>query len=455
MDNFFENKQIKIYNADCLDVLKQLEDNSIDSVISDPPAGISFMNLNFDSDKGGRDQWIKWLTEIMNEVNRVLKPGGHILIWSIPRTQHWTATAIENAGFEIRDVIDHVFSTGWPKALNISKQIDKQAGVEREVVGFDKTKYRPNSVKTHKSGQSGNFGLKAEGTGIITKPNTEEAQKWDGWFTALKPAHENWILARKQISENNIVDNILKYDTGAINIGDSRVDSYLPGEFEKLSKRVQQPRNKLEKGNFHARAHIEKQVIAESSMSPGGRFPCNLIFSHSVDCNENGCVDGCPIKILDGQSGVTKSNKCEKPSDCGGNTWGGTFQTNRGPRGYNDAGGASRFFNCFQPEEDEFFKEYMPFIYEPKPSGKEKDEGLEGENIHVTVKSMSLMNYLCKLITPPGGTVLDMFMGSGTTGCSAIYWGFNFIGIELEKEYYDISKQRILHWQKKPNLLKK
>ena len=450
---YYESDSIKLINSDCLEALKTMDDNSVDSIVSDPPSGIGFMNSEWDSDKGGRKQWIDWMTQIMSEALRVVKPGGHILIWAIPRTSHWTATAIEDAGFEIRDKIHHIYGSGWPKNMDISKSIDKSAGATREVVGFDKSKHRANSEKNHQDGQSGRFGLKAEGTGIITAAATGDAKIWEGWGTALKPAVEEWVLARKPISEKTVAKNVLKHGTGAINIVASRVDSFAPGEFEKLSKRAETPRNVVKGGNFTSAVNDHPQDIIATSMSPEGRWPANIVLSHSADCTDELCSQDCPIRLMNEQSGNRKGQYCPKTSDCGGNTWPGSIQTNRGPRGYDDDGGASRYFQNFKVDD------YVPFYYASKPSNKERDAGLKRnrfqtgtgseENNHPTVKSLSLMKYLVTLITPPNGTVLDMFMGSGSTGCAASICGFNFIGIELEKDYCDIAKKRIIYWKNK------
>jgi hypothetical protein len=420
--------------------------------------------------------------------------------------------AIENAGFEIRDTISHIFATGFPKNHNISKQMDKNAGAERKVVGFDKSKYRANSEKNHQSGQSGNFGLKANGTGVITTATTEDAQKWEGWGTALKPAVETWILARKPIDKKTVVDNMLEYGTGGINIDASRIKSYLPGEYEKLVKRCSAPRQDISGGNFHAGAEVDMKIV-DTSMSPEGRWPANLILSHSPDCIFNGykkikgitgsangrsvgncsdvygeykgiegitkgqkigytddegqetvenweCADNCPIKMLNEQSGKTKSVKSKsvhegyESDSVTGFVKGVSHPNNQ----YSDSGGASRFFINFDPNE--YYDEFIPMLYIAKPSAKEKNAGLKqsrftsksgdvekGKNTHPTVKSISLMKYLVNLITPPDGTVLDMFMGSGSTGCAAIICGFKFIGIEKDKEYCEISKNRIAYWQ--------
>ena len=219
-----------LINGDCLDALKKLKYQSIDSIVTDPPGGIAFMGKDWDKHKGGRDSWIVWLADIMSECNRVLKPGGDALIWSIPRTQHWTATAVENAGFEIRDVVCHLFGSGFPKSQNIGKAIDKAAGVEREVIGRGSEHYDNAKRKVKNSGFSGSdsdYGSDLEGWSPlnqkITTPATPEAKQWDGWGTNLKPAYEGWILARKPISEKTIAKNVLKHGTGGLNIDGGRV----------------------------------------------------------------------------------------------------------------------------------------------------------------------------------------------------------------------------------------
>lgn len=179
-------------HADCLEHLKTLESNNLDSLITDPPAGISFMNKEWDHHKGGRGEWIKWMTAVMQECHRVLKPGAHGLVWALPRTSHWTATALEDAGFEIRDIITHLFGTGFPKSLDISKAIDKAAGAEREVTGIKQSFY-DDADRTQPFGGYGNsafdFGNDVEGFNaakqVQTEPATASAKQWQGWGTAL------------------------------------------------------------------------------------------------------------------------------------------------------------------------------------------------------------------------------------------------------------------------------
>lgn len=197
-----------IHQGDCLQILKTFESNSMDSLVADPPAGISFMSKSWDDDKGGRKQWIAWMAEVMTECLRVLKPGAHGLVWAIPRTSHWTATALEDAGFEVRDVVTHLFGSGFPKSMDISKAIDKAAGAEREVVG--KYKYPDGSgdrAIIDSSDSASTYGTSRPGGSVnITAPSTPEAKKWQGFGTALKPASEHWILVRKPIDKEWIVE---------------------------------------------------------------------------------------------------------------------------------------------------------------------------------------------------------------------------------------------------------
>ena len=314
----------QIIHGDCLEKLRDLPDNSVDSLVSDAPGAISFMGKNWDSDKGGRDHWIAWVQSVMVECLRVLKPGAHGLVWGLPRASHWTATALENAGFEIRDVVTHCFGTGFPKSLDISKAIDKASGAEREVIGKSDN-WRPSQSK----GGAGFDATVGSGGGTlasieITAPSTDAAKQWQGWGTALKPACEMWILVRKPCSEKTVAANVLKWGLGGINVDGCRIDG--------------KPRT----------THLKQEA---------------------------------------------------------------------------SRGGASRFF------------------YVAKASKSDKGEG----NAHPTVKSQALMSYLIKLVTPPNGTVLDPFMGSGSTGVAAVKSGFSFIGIELEDEYVAIAQKRLSH----------
>jgi len=403
--------------------MKTLEAGSADAVVTDPPAGISFMGKAWDKDKGGRDNWIAWMEQVGRECLRLIKPGGHALVWAIPRTSHWTAMAWENAGWEVRDRIAFAFGSGFPKALDVGKAIDAMAGAERDVVGH---------------------GAMA-GNNPITAPATDAAKQWDGWKSALKPAIEDWWLFRKPL-DGTIAENVLKHGVGALNIDGCRVGDEGGTKGSNYAKT----------GLFGVggRADIERL--------DKGRYPSHLIHDGSDEVLAAFPVLG---KSTGGRIG-----------NAGGGTVAniptGAFAA--GDPGYGDSGSASRFFQCCPFENEDF--EATRLFYGAKAGKSDRNEGCEeleereggikntsgrgfsesdpmrpvlNRNIHPTVKSLSLMRYLCKLITPPGGTVLDCFMGSGSTGKAARLEGFDFIGIEQDADYFEIARKRIEHADRK------
>jgi site-specific DNA-methyltransferase (adenine-specific) len=356
-----------VLHGDCLEVLKTLPDNSVDAVVTDPPAGIAFMGKSWDKDKGGRNQWIAWMSEVAAECLRVIKPGGHALVWAIPRTSHWTGTAWEDAGWDCRDKIFHCFGSGFPKSLDVSKAIDRAAGAEREVVGKRWEQNRKPNTKEH-----GRYGEYGPDDGLLTAPATPSAKQWEGWGTALKPAVEEWWLFRKPLAEKTVAANVLEHGTGALNIDGCRV-KYASHQDKKTSAR------NGEYGESKPSCFLGNKQIMHGKQNSQGRFPAHLIHDGSEE------VLACFPDI---------------------------------------SGSAARFFYC------------------AKASKRDRDEGLD-RNHHPTVKPTELMRYLCRLITPPGGTILDPFCGSGSTGKGAILEDFNFIGIEQDAEYVEIAKARI------------
>lgn len=446
---------MELIKSDCLDALKKLPQNSIDSLITDPPAGISFMGKSWDDNKGGRDQWITWLTEVMVQCMRVMKPGAHGLVWALPRTSHWTATALENAGFEVRDVVTHLFGSGFPKSHDVSKGIDKQAGATREVVGeYKRFDGKPAGLVKKMNG--GALLDKNERDGeinMITAPTTPETKQWEGWGTALKPASEHWILVRKPCSEKTVAANVIKYGTGGINIDACRIGPADPDLNRKSrANRLQQSLTQVQ------------MTIAESiSNTLQGRFPANLIFSHSEYCTDIQCDIECAIKKLDEQSiaggmhsaGKQRSNQ----RNISGEAKGLFPMHDAGGHRLGDFGGASRFFYCAKASKSEKNaglegmpeQKYEAVIDSVNRPMKRMITGMvTGErsnqakaNFHPTVKATKLMQYLIKLITPVNGTVLDPFMGSGSTGVAAKELDFDFIGIEKEADYFQIAEKRI------------
>ena len=375
----------RVIQGDCLEVMKTLQDNSVHSFVSDPPAGIAFMGKKWDTDKGGRKQWCAYMEERFAEALRVCKPGAHGLVWALPRTSHWTATALEDAGWEVRDIVTHLFGSGFPKSLNISKAIDKVKGCDREVIGTQKLGGTAATMSGGNYGGGGNCSSPKSEINI-TAPASPEAKQWDGFGTALKPASEHWILVRKPIA-GTIAGNVLEYGTGGLNIDDARVGSM-------------------------------------------GRFPANLVLSHSHDCDEAGCADGCPVEALDEQTGNLVS---------GGHWIGGASE------GY---GGYGQRDRVYQPPDKGGASRYFPrFYYCPKAGTKDRTCGGKAENNHPTVKNRELMKWLCRLVTPPGGTVLDCFAGSGSTAIACLEEGFNYILIEQDAESVQTINDRVAAWK--------
>jgi site-specific DNA-methyltransferase (adenine-specific) len=542
---------IRLLKGDCLQKLKELEDNSIDSVVTDPPYGIGFMNKEWDSPKKHREliereqkrseerhkegkspakgtftkgvqpglpiggakegRWFQeWSEEWAKEAYRVLKPGGYILSFCAPRMYHRMTSGIEDAGFEIRDQLMWVFGSGFPKSHNIGKAIDKIEGNEREIVGVSKND-RPNSQVKGGRGFDSAFNSGQEHQPII---ETKGTSQWEGWGTALKPAHEPIVMARKPF-KGTVADNVLEWGTGGINVDGCRIG------YEDTPNPATNPKYRHEQNyKMPEKGQESKGAVSFSSsnndVNVEGRFPANIIFECTCDTTHTkpapksghwpkGKVKGfgefgggessyegvgpkeegdmvihtdpnCPCYILDQQSGNIKGGKNMPPfqgkpqNDI--NFTSGVKEINR--IGYNDNGGASRFFYC------------------PKASKKDRNEGCddlenavgdytniaskrlkcntcgkwgiatdhckceepdwiqpETKNIHPTVKPTDLMAYLVRLVTPKGGVVLDPFMGSGSTGKACVREGMNFIGIEREEEYMEIAKTRIEHEQKK------
>lgn len=410
----------RIIHADALDALRAMGDESVDAVVTDPPAGISFMGKEWDGSRGGRDQWIAWLAEILAECLRVAKPGAHALVWAIPRTSHWTARAVEDAGWEIRDVIHHVHGQGFPKQLDASKAIDKLKGAERKVVAYDATRARPN--RRYDAGAIGNIGGsgnpcdRTDNGATITAPATQEARQWDGWKTALKPAVEHWILARKPL-DGTVAENVLKYGTGALNVDGCRVPHGADVDLSSMQH------CKVEQSGHRVTLNIPG--YSTQTYKPGGRYPSNL--TH----------DGSPEVV--GLFPVTGPARSAERGTVGKRSaYGERVPQGAGVRGHDDLGGSSaRFYNACLPDPD-------PFIYCPKAAAEDRDSWGRVENTHPTVKATALMRHLCRLVTPPGGFVLDPFAGSGSTGRGAVLEGFRFVGIEREAEYVEIARARIL-----------
>ena len=260
-----------VIEGDCLDIMKIMDDNTFDSIVTDPPAGISFMGKKWDHDKGGRNQWIAWMTTVATECLRVIKPGGHALVWSIPRTSHWTATAWEDAGWECRDKIVHIFGSGFPKSLNISKSLDAMLGAEREVIG-NRTRVYGYEKDYHNSFDNALFDV--GNNNKITAPTTDIAKLFDGYGTSLKPAHEDWLLFRKPLA-GTVAQNVLKYGVGGINIDGCRVGT---------ADNTGRPQGSDIRGGSFVGSNKKSTLVTESNVL--GRFPANLILDDSDEVRE-------------------------------------------------------------------------------------------------------------------------------------------------------------------------
>jgi site-specific DNA-methyltransferase (adenine-specific) len=256
----------EVINGDCLEVLRGLDDNTVDAIVTDPPAGIAFMGKAWDKDKGGRQQWVAWLADVLSEAQRVAKPGAHALVWALPRTSHWTGTAIELGGWDVRDCLCHIFGSGFPKSMDVSKAIDAAAGAEREIIGFNAEAAAKANKRQDAAGRIIGRPINDNGA-TITAPATPDAIKWDGWGTAIKPAMEHWYLARAPF-KGTVAANVLEHGTGALNVDGCRVAT----------------------SDDTARARV---VVADTSAPFGkgyamggnghdsGRFPPNLLLSHA------------------------------------------------------------------------------------------------------------------------------------------------------------------------------
>jgi DNA modification methylase len=368
--------------GDCLEVMRTLPDCSVDAVVTDPPYGLSFMGKKWDYDVPGEDIW--------RECLRVLKPGGHLLAFAGTRTQHRMAVRIEDAGFEIRDMIAWVYGSGFPKSLDVSKAIDKAAGA-----------LAPEGKNFRVDGGSGTASYRATTDPrnyVPPAPATLEAQQWDGWGTALKPALEPITMARKPL-EGTVAANVLAHGTGGINVDGCRVacDDGRP----------------LIESRSDASLHAFGNGLNGSrnaGTTTQGRWPANLIHDGSDEV-----VGLFPAEARSSPGG----GRSQKASIGYSGGWKSAYDNSDGQ--YFDTGSAARFFYC------------------AKASKADRNEG----NTHPTVKPTDLMRYLCRLVTPPGGIVLDPFMGSGSTGKAAMLDGFRFIGIEREAAYHAIAESRI------------
>ena len=412
----------EVRHGDCRELLRQLPDSSVDAIVTDPPYELGFMGKSWDSTGVAYD------INVWKECLRVLKSGGHLLAFGGSRTYHRLAVAIEDAGFQIRDQIMWVYGSGFPKSLDVSKAIDKQAGAEREVL---------SSYETHDIRNAGLMDKKGALTVTVTAPATDAAKQWQGWGTALKPAHEPIVLARKPLT-GTVAETVLEHGTGALNIDGCRV-AYEEGEVDFNSIHRQQHSERTIKGAFGASALIGKEI---KTYKENGRFPANFIHDGSDEVLEL----------------FPQSNGGAYPAKRGqavNTTFASGQETEGGFRKMGDSGSAARFFYCAKANKRDR-NEGLDHLPTKRASamgydiglgeageGMFKDRNPQKQNFHPTVKPTDLMRYLCRLITPPNGLILDPFCGSGSTGKAAVQEGFRFIGIEQSAEYVEIATARM------------
>lgn len=454
----YRDDQVTLWCGDALEALREMPDESVDAVVTDPPYGLEFMGKEWDSFKPSAAQirtrsdertnptagksvtstpeayvagrpFQAWCHAWTTECLRVLKPGGHLLAFGGTRTWHRLVCAIEDVGFEIRDSITWMYATGFPKSLDVSKAIDKAAGVEREVLGESPHARNRQASSYQADGTLHGYIGRPEGRRLVTAATTDNARQWAGWGTALKPAHEPICVARKPLN-GTVAANVLAYGTGALNVDGCRVGA---GE----------PDGRTRERDGETSAATRYGSGAEFSMPPGprggsadGRWPTNVILSHAGsdevgDLCADGCVPGCPVAELDKQSGTLTSGvlaphhnaKASTNASLSGPNQEGRIKGTFG----GDSGGASRFFPAFR--------------YEAKAHSSERPR-VDGV-AHPTVKPVDLMAWLVRLVTSPDAVVLDPFAGSGTTGEACIVEGRRAVLIERDPNYLPLVVTRL------------
>ena len=445
---------IDLRHGDCIERMKDIPDNSVDLVLTDPPYEIGFMGKKWDN------TGIAFNVDMWKEAYRVLKPGGYLMAFSGTRTYHRMAVAIEDAGFEIKDMIEWVYGNGFPKALSIDKALDKLLGAEREVIGQKITNTTRAKNCVFGTDRKGGKGVGLKDSWNITAPSSDIAKQYEGYKTSLKPAHEPICLAMKPLSEKNFAENVMKWGTGGLNIDGCRVGNFKNTTPSGINRYNQ---------NYVKDGANRKKINVDIIDGVSGRYPANLIISEDI------------APVLDKQSGHSKSSKSiQKVKGSNGSCYGNYNTALKKEYGVNDEGGASRFFYNAKIEEED----YIPFKYTAKASKKERNSDINGNaidgeakqkifngksnksstemkdvekrfttqpmvNNHATVKPISIMEYLAKLGLPPyNAVVLDMFAGSGSTGMAIEKINketgskHKTILIERESEYIEIIKKR-------------
>lgn len=422
-----------VIGGDCLKVLRDMESESVHAIVTDPPYGLSqvdavklttaltaWVNGDRESVPGGKGfmgkEWDAFVPPpaVWDECLRVLKPGGHMLVFAGSRTVDLMGLSIRLAGFEIRDTLQWLYGSGFPKSLDVSKALDKIAGAEREVIG-PPPYTRGRASHSYSDSRRVSYDYDPQ---PITAPATDAAREWEGWGTALKPAAEPIILARKPL-ESTVARNVLAHGVGGLNIDGCRVGSETrtnpAGGVSSLQRF-----SRVDQGY---RDTVTTSVGSESTVT--GRFPANVLLTHNPDCTDDACDLWCPVAELDAQTPNLHTQDPRTRKGSVGQSF--AFGTRTPSENYADSGGASRFFPSFR------YQAKAPTSERPKVDGV----------AHPTVKPVALMRWLVRLITPPGGTVLDPFAGSGTTLQAASEEGFASIGIERELDYVKLIEARL------------
>jgi hypothetical protein len=494
---YFNDGVVTLHLGNCRNVLTTLPDASVDAVCTDPPYEIGFMGRAWDA------TGIAYDTDMWAQCWRVLKPGGHLLAFGATRTYHRLAVAIEDAGFEIRDSIHWIYGNGFPKGQDVGKSIDRKrddrgdvlrvtaflrqarinAGIGvkaidekfgfngmashwtavagkaataptldqwarlQQLLGFDSPEmddivaelnarkgeigeaWAQREVVGHRHSGLSNGGSSVFLSGVtgryennmvpVTGAATDAAKQWQGWNTSLKPAHEPIVVARKSTGFNTTVANVLQHGTGAINVDACRIEVTDTDYARNAAGDRGHANNRTRQAEFRQTA---------GSANGLGRWPANVVFAHSPDCTEQ-CTDGCPIADLDGQTGTLTSGAMAAGTPRTNRSgYAGAMSATTGAATHGDSGGASRYFPAFR--------------YEAKASASERPR-LDDGTMHNTVKPLDLMRWLVRLVTPPGGTVLDPFVGSGTTLEACVIEGFHGIGIEQHQPYAELCVKRL------------
>lgn len=415
---------VRVITGDCLAVMPTLAARSVDAIVSDPPYGLAFMGKGWDHAVPGVEFW--------REALRVAKPGAHLAAFGGTRTYHRLAVAIEDAGWEIRDCLSWLYGSGFPKSLDVSKAVDRHMGAERA------------GRVVEDAGTSGSLSGPRRNVVSPGLATTEEARAWEGWGTALKPAWEPIILARKPLA-GTVAANVLQHGTGALNIDGCRVVG---------------PKGDGVWGSSNATVDRERKFNASPGMSDYrseavrsgdgqvGRWPANVVLDEAAAAQldqQAPDTGGCAPASGPSLRGATSASAA----------YGARLGLDGDPAFHGDRGGASRFFytaKAGKAERNAGLEHLPPRITntDTPPDAKGANSPRAGAirsgaaaNHHPTVKPLDLMQWLCRLVTPKGGVILDPFCGSGTTGRAAIAEGFQFIGIELDPDYTEIARARI------------